>query len=365
MKLLILNPGRKSLKFELAGEGIRGVIDNYRGNENIKDILFEIQKRISSLKYPSEGVIKPDAIALRVIYGGEKFREPVVFSDKILKELKDLIPLFPLHMPGIIEIAQAYSEISPETPIVLIFETAFFAGMPSREFSYAVNPAIFNNRRIRKFGFHGLLHDAVSSYAVQLQKNKKSNEPAHIISICLEPRPEAAAILGFRPLTVTSGMTPLEGLFGDTTCGDIDPGIIIQISQSLHWGLEQINQTLTEESGIVSLAGTGKTLEDIFAKESRANKKARELFLYKLLQACGAGMSAIGAADYIIFSGRYKQTGNIIGPWLTERLIIKKLTGDNNKVEWSILPQTLEEVISENVIKYLTEYNKKQVLESD
>ncbi len=353
MNVLVLDPGRNSIKYDFSGGGISATIENYRETKEIIDVIAEIRRRI--LNVAAEISVFPDAIALRVIYGGEKFRGPVLFSDDILPSLKELVPRFPLHMPAVIELAAACREIFTGVPIVLIFETAFFTNLPSREFSYAINPDILSNRKIRKFGYHGLCHEAAAIYAGKLMRQKAADRPARVVSICLEPRPEVSAVLGLRPVTVTSGTTPLEGLFGDTTSGDIDPGIIIQIAQSLHMGLEEINNTLTGESGIAGLVETGKTLQDIFLTDNKVNIEAREMFLYKLLLFCGSGMAAIGPVDYIIFSGRYKDIGKFIGPRLVSKLNTGILKNNGFQTCWETLPQNLVDIITEDTALFLIE----------
>jgi acetate kinase len=141
---------------------------------------------------------------------------------------------------------------------------------------------------------------------------------------------------------VTSGATPLEGLMGDTSCGDIDAGIIVTVAKEFNWGVEKINRMLSEESGLTGMAGHRVTIKDLFDSGFESGNPAREMFLYRLLQVCGSGIAAMGAIDSIVFSGRYRMAGKLIGPWLVKKLSFLKNTVPSVDLQWSIFPQTIE-----------------------
>ncbi len=139
------------------------------------------------------------------------------------------------------------------------------------------------------------------------------------MSLCLENQPEAAAIIGNRPVMVTSGATPLEGLPGLTSCGELDGGIVIALAQKKLLP-EQINHLLTQESGLVGLVGRKTSWREVFHSEEPEAKLAREVVQYRMLQVAGAAAAAMGGLDVIIFSGRWAALASVLGPYLTWRL---------------------------------------------
>ena len=361
MKILIIDPGKQSLNYYLRSEEdliTCGRIGNYRDNEENCGAMNEINSRLT---YEDEKIY-PEAIAIRVPFGGNIFKEPAILSGSVLNKMKILAPASPLHLPAIIMLAQDAGTMFPGVPVVFIFETAFFTGLPARERNYAIDPNAMHGMEIQRLGFHGILHEAACKQINALVRRQGGHSVPKIISICLEPRPEAAAAKGIMPIMTTGGATPLEGLFGDTSCGEIDPGILIKLAQELKWGPEQINKVLTEESGIEGLLGSGVKLADIFSSKRKDYKLVCELFLYKMLLACGAAVAAMGTLDYIVFSGRYKDAGKKIGPWLVKKMgFLRKATGET-QLTYMIFGKQLDEVMFETAAAKVKEYNNEFAL---
>jgi acetate kinase len=147
--------------------------------------------------------------------------------------------------------------------------------------------------------------------------------------------------LGNGPLTVSSGTTPLEGLPGETSCGEMDPGIILDLCRINGWGPEQINTVLTRQSGLLGLAGRRVTLAEVLASEGENLRLARDVERYRILLAVGAGLGALGGLDAIVFSGRYVEAAQSLAPWLIERIA---KTGP--KAAWSCLSASLETLVA-------------------
>jgi acetate kinase len=219
----------------------------------------------------------------------------------------------------------------PDAPVVFFFETAFFADLPARERIYGLDADMTKALGLRRFGFHGIFHEAACREASRRPRagnggtdvcegERGRRAPARILSICLEPRPELAAVIGSRPVMVTSGATPLEGLPGETTCGEIDPSIVLTLARKLHWGPEEVNAALTRDSGLTGLVGRPVTFAEAFTSSDGEVKSALEIFKYRLLLACGAGLAAMGGVDAVVFSGRYARLGATLAPWLADRL---------------------------------------------
>jgi acetate kinase len=149
---------------------------------------------------------------------------------------------------------------------------------------------------------------------------------------------------------VTSGATPIEGIPGQKSCGDIDASIVLALSEQKGWSPEQINIKLTEESGIKGLAGKDMTIKDVFESKDKKIKEIAEIIFYRILLACGMAIAAMGGVERIIFSGRYaKDAGKIIKEKL-EKKLSNFVRGNNKKIKWTIFEKPLNEIIAEDAI---------------
>jgi acetate kinase len=225
---------------------------------------------------------------------------------------------------------------------MLAFETAFFVDLPDRERRYGIADA-----QVRRFGYHGLYHQTA---AEELQA-RRAEGPTRTISLCLEPQPELAAVIGHRPVFVTSGATPLEGLPGETTCGELDPTVVLALARARHWGPEQINDVLTHHSGLRGLLEPPTTLGDLLAGSDwpagdgrlppaadGSPAAARNLLAYRVLLAAGAAAAAMGGIDRLVITGRYASQGAGLGRWLARRLGVVAQSGLRPRVVSCLTP---------------------------
>jgi len=250
---------------------------------------------------------------------------------------------------------KALETLAPEIPKLVLFGTSFFADLPKREILYGLDPGLMKNHNIRRFGYHGLFHEACAKKILRKLKKKSPGKTPRIISLCLNPRPELAAILGNKPRMVTSGATPLEGLPGHTGCGEIDPAIVLLLSQKHGWGPEQINKVLTRESGLFALAYPSASIGKIFQPGKQDCKLARQVLQYRILLSCGAALSTLGGLDAIIFSGQFAKAGVPFVKWLFKRKFFQRLNR-KNPIEVDFLEDSLEQIISEKVSAAVIEY---------
>ncbi|MCG3178282.1 MAG: Acetate kinase [Phycisphaerae bacterium] len=169
------------------------------------------------------------------------------------------------------------------------------------------------------------------------------------LAICLEPRPEVAAVASGRPIAVSGGVTPLKGLPGETTCGEMDPGIILDIARQEHWGPEQIDHVLTRRSGLVGLTGRRLSLAQVLRSQGERYRLARDVMRYRILMLAGAGLAAMGGLDAIVFSGRYAPLGRTLGPWMRERLTF---TGglDGRGIQLYYCRESLDRMLAETAV---------------
>jgi len=324
MNILVLDPGKRALAYTYFSTArpeplVAATINEYRGagpdetssGEAVHEILFACTHEASE---------PVDAVALRVAFGGTHFSGPTLVSAPVVHALKELVRDAPMHLPLVLTLIRACQAQLPGVPIVLAFDTAFSVGLPPREYVYALDAELTGKLAARRYAFQGPFHAAACRKATARCQQRRADPAPGIVSLCLDNRPEVAAALGTRPVMVTGGITPLEGLPGRTTCGELDPSIVLTISKEMGWGPEQVNAVLTEESGLAGLAGQPTTLADVFGSDDPALQLARHVMEYRILQACGAAMAGLGSIEALVFSGRYAAVGKVLGPWLASRL---------------------------------------------
>ncbi|HEY3325168.1 MAG TPA: hypothetical protein VGP72_32240 [Planctomycetota bacterium] len=263
---------------------------------------------------------EPDGIAVCAPFGGAGFERSVIVDAEVLGKLRTVIPQAPFHTPLLLRLLQACGEIFSGVPVTLSFQTAFFAKLPLRERLYAVEPDLCAGLGGQRTGYQGLFHEAACEQVSAARRKSGVQEPARTLSICLEPQPEVAGVFGRQPVMVSSGASSLEGIPGETTCGLVDPSLVLILAETLKCGPERINQMLTQESGLRGLLDKPATLPDVFEDGDADCERARRIIEYRILQACGAGIAALGGLDAIVFSGRYASLGEKLGPWLCEKL---------------------------------------------
>jgi len=323
MNILVLHLHRLKLSFSL----FRGLEPSplWSGETAAAGSMIDSVALRSSLGRVYEGALcmlkgeSLDGVSLIVKYGGTEFRSAETVGPDSLARLESLASQAPLHAPSAARLARAAAEVFQRIPVVLVFETAFFTALPAREYSYALDTGMAKSMELRRFGYHGLFHEAACIESRHRRLASGVAAPGRFLSICLEPRPEVAAVLDHVPLMVTGGATPLEGLPGRTSCGEIDPSIVISLAGGLGWGPEQINDTLTRRSGILGLTGDNVDLGEVL-QGGEKHSQARELIRYRILLACGMGIAALGGLDSIVISGRFSAAGESLGLWLRDSI---------------------------------------------
>lgn len=320
MNLLILQPTLKKLQYSLFSWDenktvLNAEAENFPGITSEKNEWIETLTQITQHCQQAMPEYKIDAIVITAIFGGATFTRPAIVDHETIRQLEYLIPQAPLHLPGTIQLINCCSEVLQAIPTILVFETSFFSTIPERESEYAISSKVRKELNLKRHGCNGIYHEAAYLMASrQLRKNSKTAF-ARIISICLEPQPEVAAIKDRRVMMMTKAIP------GETMCGQIDPSIVLTLSETVGWGPEKINSVLTRQSGLLGLTGKNITLKDIFTQDYPDLLLAKQICQYRLLNACAMAAAAMGNIDAIVFSGRFVKLADILGPFL-----IKKLT---------------------------------------
>lgn len=308
MKILVLNCGSSSIKYELfenKNSLVKGLIEKIsEKNSKIKTykqgIEMMITRLLASRKIKSLQEIK--AVGHRVVHGGMLSKSCIIDS-KVIGIIKKFSGLAPLHNPpnlkGIIEMRK----VLPKIKHVAVFDTAFHQTMPKTSYIYAIPYEYYKKYGIRRYGFHGTSHQYVSQRAAELLG--KPFERLNLITCHLGAGCSITAIKKGKVIDTSMGFTPLEGLIMGTRSGDIDPGILIYLQKKLKISPEQLDYLLNQKSGLLGISGVGKDFRDILECAREGNfrcKLALEMFCYRIKKYVGAYAAALGDVDAIIFT---------------------------------------------------------------
>jgi acetate kinase len=243
-----------------------------------------------------------DAIGHRVVHGGERFSEPTRITAEVIEAIESVEPLAPLHNPANrIGICMA-AELAPDVPQVAVFDTAFHQSLPPYAYRYALPESIYQEHRVRRYGFHGTSHQFVATVAADWLD--RPLESLRLITLHLGNGASAAAIKHGHCIDTSMGMTPLEGLVMGTRSGDIDPAIPFYLVRQ-GWSWEETEQLLNQSSGLKGIAGCAD-LREIEARAKQADTKARlaiEIMSYRLRKYLGAYLAVLGGLDVLVFTG--------------------------------------------------------------
>jgi acetate kinase len=291
MKILVLNCGSSSIKYKLfynQKETKSGLIEDVK-NFRIEDIVD-----LNTI----------DAVGHRVVHGGEKFKEAIKITKDIIEDIRDLIPLAPLHNPSNLKYIEEIFNNYPTLPQVAIFDTAFHQTINKEHFLYPIPLKYYKNNNIRKYGFHGTsVQYIVKEFAKQ--KNKDI-ENINIIVLHLGNGASATLVKDGKSFDTSMGFTPLEGLMMGTRCGDIDPSIalFIQIEEDLN--SNEVNNILNKQSGLKGICGTNdmrKIVQENNIKLQDKKELAFNMFCLKVQKYIGSYMIQVQNLDAIVFTG--------------------------------------------------------------
>lgn len=335
MKILIINSGSSSIKFQLMEMpsevlvcsglveriGQEDAIVNYKSNatslqqtRNIKSHNQGLNEIVQLLLDPEIGVLKStdeiEVVGHRVVHGGNSFSDTTLITDEIKKKIKEYIALAPLHNPGNLEGILVSEQFFPKAEQVAVFDTAFHQTIPEKVKKYAIPNALFQEHGIQVYGFHGTSHQYVSERAIEYLELKSSK----IISIHLGNGCSMTAIVDGKSLDHSLGFTPSNGLIMGSRSGDIDHGIIFHLVNNLGYGLNEVKDLLTHKSGMLGLTGYAD-LREIEAETERGNPSsilALEMNTYRIQKYIGAYTAAMNGLDAIIFTAGIGENSSLI-----------------------------------------------------
>jgi acetate kinase len=331
MKILVLNCGSSTLKFQLIetaaapkSTGVdvklaRGVVDRIGSAASTRfEAVGSTEKQESVPIHDHEEAVgkvvewlnsQPrlrvfDAVGHRVVHGGERFTRSVCIDEQVIAALDELCEIAPLHNPASVSgIRAARSMLGAAMPMVAAFDTSFHRTLPKHAFTYAIAHELATKYRIRRYGFHGLAHQySVLRYG---ELTGTAKERVNVVTIHLGSGCSACAIRGGESMDTSMGFTPLEGLVMGTRSGDLDPALMSYLAQSESVEASEVEHWLNKGSGLLGISGFSNDMRELMAAYD-ANPRARlavDVFCYRARKYLGAYLAVLGGAEAIIFSG--------------------------------------------------------------
>ena len=329
MKVLVINAGSSSLKYQLIDMDTKAVmakglcerigIDGkltHQGNKTEEKYKADIAmpthsdaiKAVIDILLDKEwGVISDmseiDAVGHRVVHGGEYFADSVIITDKVIKAIEACIPLAPLHNPPNLTGINACREVMGDVPMVAVFDTAFHQSMPQKSYMYAVPYEYYQKYKIRRYGFHGTSHKYVSSRLPKCSaaRSKASNSSPATWATVLPLLPSTAASRSTPPWA----LPPIDGLPMGTRSGNIDPSIIEFLAEHENMSAAEVINILNKKSGMLGISGVSSDFRDLDVAINEGNNRAalaKDMFNTSVKKIIGSYIAEMGGVDAIIFT---------------------------------------------------------------
>jgi len=380
MKTLVINTGSSSIKYQLfdmpdpvplcsgliekIGEA-KAHITHSRHIPNQHDQTFEKSDIINDhqdgmkwvarlLTHHEHGVVPhTDEIGLvghRVVHGGEHFSRTTIITKEVKETIEKLSGLAPLHNPPNLTGIKVAEQVFNKARQVAVFDTAFHQTLPEHAFRYAIPNSYYREHGIRVYGFHGTSHRYVTKEAARYLDLPM--DKINIITIHLGNGASMAAVREGKSIDTTLGLTPLPGLVMGTRCGDIDPGVLFYLHDSMGMSIKEINNMLNKESGMKGLAGAND-LRTVLSKAQQGNSDARvalEIYSYRIKKYIGAYMAAIGPLHAIVFTAGVGENSPMVRKMATHGLSHLGISIDEDK---NSTPHTIDISSESSAIRIL------------
>jgi acetate kinase len=286
--VLVVNAGSTSLKLSAVDEA-------------------GLSRALASLEDAPDDII---AVGHRVVHGGPAFRAPVLLDDRVLSELRALVDLAPLHnAPALAAIDEARRAL-PGLPHVAVFDTEFHGTIPPEASTYAVPERWREQWQVRRYGFHGL---AVQWASEQVEAERLV--VCHLGGGC-----SVSAVLRGRSVDTTMGFSPLEGVVMATRSGSLDPAAILHLLRHEVGSVDEIEQALERESGLLGLSGLSARVEELERASEPSAQRALGVYCYRISREIGAMCAALGGLDAIVFSGGVGEGSALVRARVCDRL---------------------------------------------
>ncbi len=331
MKILVINAGSSSLKYQLIDMeeervlakgnceriGIDGKITHTV--ESGEKISYEInfpthteafQELVKLLTQGEQRVIgdikEISAVGQRVVHGGEKFSKSVLITDDVLKAIEDLSDLAPLHNPAaVLAIKAAKQVFGDDVPQVAVFDTAFHHTMPEKAYMFGIPYEYYEKYHVRRYGFHGTSHRYVSNRLFEISDNVSRNG-SRIITCHLGNGSSLCAIKNGICVDTSMGFTPLDGFIMGTRAGSLDASVVTYLAEKEGLNPHQMSDLLNKKSGLLGLSGISSDNRDVNRAADAGDPRAQltvDMLSYQIKKFVGSYAAAMGGLDALVFTG--------------------------------------------------------------
>ena len=329
MKILVINAGSSSLKYQLIDMdtevaiakggceriGLEGSFCKHKANG--KEAIIEsampshkeaIQVVLNALVDKEHGAISSmeeiDAVGHRIVHSGEEFNDSVLLTEDAMAVIESLSELAPLHQPANIIGVRACQAIMPNVPMVGVFDTAFHSTMPDKAYIYGIPYDAYKDFKIRRYGFHGTSHRFVSAEAAKYL-GRENDKDFKVVTLHLGNGSSISAVKGGKSVDTSMSFTPLGGVPMGTRSGDMDPAIVEFLASKYNMTLAETINYLNKKSGVSGLSGVSSDFRDLQNAAQAGNDRARlalDVFTYSCRKYLGAYTAALGGVDCVVFT---------------------------------------------------------------
>lgn len=329
MKILVINAGSSSLKYQLFDMddesvlakgnceriGIDGIFTHktsdgrvLKKNVDMPDHKVAFMQVKDALIDKEYGVLKDlseiSAIGHRIVQGGSLFSKSELVTDEVIEGIESLIPLAPLHNKGHVQAIKASQQVfGKDLPEVVVFDTAFHSTMPDYAYIYPIPYEYYEKYKIRRYGFHGTSHRYVSHRCAELMG--KDIKELKIISCHLGNGSSITAVDHGKVIDTSMGLTPLDGFMMGTRTGTLDPSVVTFLAEKEHLSPEEMSDLLNKKSGLLGISGVSSDDRDVTAAAEQGNERAilaHKMLVYEISKFVGSYYVALGGCDAIIFT---------------------------------------------------------------
>ncbi len=330
MKILVINAGSSSLKYQLIDMdteemlakgiceriGIDGVISGstadgrkFKYEVELKDhtaAFNEVNKNLTSGDCKVlDDISEISAVGHRIVQGGALFKESVLVTEEVIAGIESLIDLAPLHNAAHIQgINACRSVFGKELPEVVVFDNAFHSTMPPEAYMFPLPYEYYEKYKVRRYGFHGTSHRFVSARCAEVMG--KELKDIKLITCHLGNGSSITAIKDGKVIDTSMGLTPLDGFIMGTRCGGVDPSAIVYLQKKEGWTPEQTSEIINKKSGSLGISGVSSDDRDLIAAAEAGNERAalaRSIQRYQVRKFIGSYVAAMDGVDAIVFTG--------------------------------------------------------------
>ena len=351
MKILVINAGSSSLKYQLIDMeneqviakglveriGIEGSNLVHKKDGREFKIEAPMSNHVDSMGYvikaltdPEHGAIKSmdeiGAVGHRVLLGGEEYTQSTIINDEVKAVIRKYIPLGPLHNPANLQGIEACEKVMPSTPQVAVFDTGFHQTMPKKAYLYALPMKYYRDLKVRRYGFHGTSHRFVSARCCELLGR---TEGTKIIVCHLGNGSSLSAVVDGKCVDTSMGLTPLQGVVMGTRSGDVDPACLQYIMNNTKNDdgtpitIDQMLNILNKKSGLLGLSEKSSDMRDVMKAAAEGDEQCAltiDIWAYSIRKYIGAYVAAMGGLDALVFTAGVGENNDVLREKICEGL---------------------------------------------